>query len=657
MPQFYINRGPELNARPPFSRPLTIRSCAGVQHDAVPLSHIYVTSRHYAGLLKQILGNTPHELTLLPDQDAQHLRNLPAYPSNFRNLNFDRVSQLHAHVRQHSTNPRRPKFVLINGIGTGLGDNYIGIGVLQRLIKLLTPLQPEFSLMQELEERIEPIYTQEKNVSVRTCYIPLDEFLSFDFLIDFSEITNMPSFNDVPAAHFNSHAFSVNKLIPDTDIQPNISINKAKTEHFTAHIKQFFCNDNSVVLLHPLASSSLRQLPSEKAAKITKELIQQGYNVVSAFAHKNPPAGFLSLADQSNNIDDLIHIIDAVDAVISVGTVVYHLASALGKPTIVLPTVLADVRSAKLLPEVLAWTPKQSQSLYLNLHKSEDEKDLAVARNIWQNVNESDLVNALSKHIDSFTISRTGSIKVAIAPDARPKVALVVPYSGHSSMLANCFDSLQHVEGFDPQYVYPIKSQGLGVQHAEYTNAFNAGIHQALDNGCDYVWLCHENARIPADYLTRLLAHFSHTGKVAIVGNAEKNAGCLYAQQHFDPDHLTLAKNQKTGLQQPWVNFSSVLIRADVMQQLNGLNTDMQRLFCDADFCIRAAEQGWQTWHDPTIEVEFVSEHYFDTNVNQSLTLAELKKSAAAFYTKWASKVGSKQPEQIEQRLLHKLGF
>lgn len=664
MLSFYINTGPERQARPPFSRLLTIKSCAAFTHDALPLSRIYVSSTHYVGLLEQALekhapkqariSQTQHPtnraLNRLTDQDAARIASREDFPTSFRNLAFESVTQLHRHVSQHSKNPYRPTFALINGIGTGLGDNYVGLGVLQRLIKLLAPVRPTFCLLQELEERIEPVYRHEPCVTVQPCFMPLDEFLRFDYVIDFSTIKDMPSFDEVAAAHFNSYAFSVNKLIPDTDIQPKVSTNKTKTEQIRNHINQHLNPLQKTVLLHPLASSSLRKLPSSKAAGIIRVLGEQGYNVISVFAHQEPPEHFLCLADYSKSLDDLIHIIDAADAVISVGTVVYHLASALGKPTVVMPTVEADIRSASLMPEALAWTPSSSQHLYMNLHKSERPEDLAVAEKIWRNVDPVQLISGLGKHIDACTAL---SNAVLVEDGKRPRVAVIIPHAPQATQLVDCLDSLSKVEGFDSQYLYTVESNGLGHAHFRYTDAFNEGINRALLDDCDYVWLLHENARLPRDYLKRLLQHFKHNRKVGIVGGREIGVQSLYDNAGLKPDYLGLRKQPLTVLKQPWISFSSCLITAELFLDVPLLDSSMQRLFCDIDFCIRAAGHGWQTWHDPTVTSEFVPSSKNTTEA----PLQELTKSARQFHNKWGTHLKLARPEQIEEALLDYVGL
>ena len=127
--------------------------------------------------------------------------------------------------------------------------------------------------------------------------------------------------------------------------------------------------------------------------------------VVSAFPYANPEVGFKDISRLSESVDDLMHIIAACDSIVSVGTVVYHLAAALNKPTLLLPTVRADVESAALLPEVLCWVTKANKGLILNVHKSRQDDDLKRAKQIWDLLNTEQAALALKDHHNTFNLA------------------------------------------------------------------------------------------------------------------------------------------------------------------------------------------------------------------------------------------------------------
>ena len=642
-------RQPLPEFRTPFAAAIKLKSVDGFIGKAAPMSHVYVTSKNYSGFVKSVLGseNAQHLERINPGQSAAIEAN-KHYPINFSDRHFSSVSELHAFVRKSIGNANRVNFVLVNGIGTGLGDNYLGLGLLQRLTQLLAPIEAHFCLMQELEERIAPVYVHQNNVSVRNCFMPLDEFMQHDFVIDFSSAIKSVSFNEVAAAKFNAHAFSVDKLVPAKNVQPRIITSPSKTARMRETIDSKFSQQRPCVLLHPLASSAIRLMPNNIAANIVKALIAQGYNVVSAFPHKSPPQGFADLSEHSKSLDDLVHIINAVDAVISVGTVVYHLAAALSKPTVLIPTVQADIRSAKLLPEVLAWVPGKSKDIIPNLHKSDNEKDIAVAAKIWANVDTTAVAEQIGHHLMRFTTKRNR----AIAPEASPRVAVIVPFTGEHQRFTRCLDALNKVAGFDPLHLYSINLQGSASGHYHYTNAFNEGIVHALKNGCDYIWLLHEAADVSEHYLQTTLQHFSNNADLGIVGGSDPGVSQLYAGLNFLPDYLTVKKQSRQLLRQPWITFSSAVIRAEVFDDLKTLDASMERLFCDADFCIRAARNGWQTWQDPCIKASFDRK-----TENQHELIKYLQNSAKVFYTKWGKAIGETEPEKIEDALLSYIEF
>ena len=554
MLRFYFTRHEIPTLQTPYSSPFKLQSAAAYAGKILPLSHLYVTSNHYVDYLQSALGDEHRgQLEELDAKQQQLLVKHPSFPVDFKNQQFNNIRELRAAFIKVVGDAKKVNIVVINGIGNGLGDNYLGLAALQRLTNLLAPTQIHFHLMQELDQRIAPVYQDQNNVTMHCNIMPMNQFLAMDFHIDLDGIINMPHFDHVPAAHFNTHAFSINRLVPTTNLQAKITTDPIKTQQMRSIIIEQLNPNQATILLHPVSSSPLRTLPSKQSAQIVRALIAEGFNVVSAFRHDNPPDNFLSLSEHCNSLEDLIHIINAVDGVISVGTVVYHISAALSKPTILLPTVLADVRSAELLPEVTAWLPKDSQSYIQNLHKSDKAEHLAVANKIWLNINASDLAKATQQHINSFVTLESGHRQAPMAPQ---RVAVIVPSIGRLGVLTACLDRLITVNGFDPLRLYVITNDQA------FCNNLYQGIQQALNEGCDYVWLLNQETKIAADYLQQALQYFDDNPQQKIRGDStfklEKNPLLGSANQSVDEslNQASLAA---------WSNFSSAVVKATAL--------------------------------------------------------------------------------------------
>jgi len=555
MLRFYFTRHDIPTLQTPYSSPFKLKSSAAYAGKILPLSHLYVTSNHYVDYLTTALGDEHKgKLEELDSAQQQLLLKHPSFPVDFKNRQFNSVRELRAAVIKVTGDAAEINFVVINGIGNGLGDNYLGLGALQRLTNLLAPTQVNFHLMQELDQRITPVYQHQNNVTMHCNVMPMNQFFSMDFHIDLDGLVNMPHFDHIPAAHFNTHAFSINRLVPNTNLQAKITTNPNKTEDMRSIIAERLDQEKKTVLLHPVSSSPLRTLPSKQSAHIVRELIAAGFNVASAFRHDKPPKGFIDLSENCNSIEDLIHIVNAVDAVISVGTVVYHLSAALGKPTILLPTVLPDVRSAELLPEVKTWLPDNNQSFIQNLHKSDDPKHLATANKIWLNLKPEDLAKATHQHINSFLSNESGHRR---APTAPKRVAVILPSIGRLGQLTNCLDALIEVDGFDPLRLYTVTNN----QH--FSNNLYQSIQYALNDGCDFVWLLNQNTKITPDLLQLAFKQFQENQQQEIIGeqipHLEKSPLLGNANKSTDKSLNKLALTA-------WSQFSSSILKVNALK-------------------------------------------------------------------------------------------
>lgn len=663
MLRYFIARQPLPTIKTPNATPFTLRCADEYTGKVIPFSHIYVASDPYSRRIKKALnGKQLKHFEELNKAKKHAIENHPRFPADLKAQNFSSVSQLRDYVSKKAGEKATVNIVVVNGIGTGFGDNFVGLGAIQRLTKLLAPTKIVFHLMQTMNQRSLPVYMRSPNVLLTNNCMDMRSFLKMDFLINLTGMLGFSEFDKMPLAQFQSHAFSINQLTPNDELHPVLKLEQQKTDSIRDHINSVFNNKRKTVLLHPNASSPVRSMQGDTAIKIARQLIKSNFNVVCAIELKDELKSkyYANVSELSRSIDDLNHIISACDAVISVGTVVYHLAAAHSKPTLLLATVKADIESAKLLPQVLTWLPTKSKKLIINKHKSREEDDLKIANKIWKNTTPKDLVNGLKKHIKEF--KKNTSSEQLKAPSARPIVGVVIPQFGKQETLTRCLDSLCKVDGFDPAYLYIIDNNK---KNRYFTVAVNEGIEQALNDGCDYVWVLNNDTQIDSAYLKASLTRFEKNNKIGIVGG--KNLKTSKPDRIFwGGSYNAFPTGQhKAGYvsrgdldkatRETWATFSSVIIKAQTYRDVGGLDNSMRMIFSDSDFCFSAAQKGWQTWYEPKSLI--LHDTGVSANGGNDTLKSIFRADKVAFFNKWKDITGCSEPEKLQGAIFTKTGF
>jgi GT2 family glycosyltransferase len=660
--------------------PFTLRNAAEFTNKTIPFSHIYVTSETYLRRIKKSLNEIDEshgeKIIELHPQQQKALLSHQRFPLDFKKLELQSVSQLHQTFQDKKT----VHIVIINGYGMAFGDNFVALSVMQRLIKLAAPVDLHFHLMQTMNKKIAAVYENEKNIHVYNNCVPATIFLKMDFHVNLTGMLGFPEFDQLPLSSFMASMLSVNQLLPNKDIKPKISTDPARTAKLKHEILKRFerqlkglrdvqeisstpaHHNKKLVLFHPKASSKIRTMEVRTASKIVNELIEPDYLVISAFPYPNPSNGFLDCSELSNDINDLLHIIDACDAVISVGTAVYHLSAALHKPTLLLPTVQADVDSGALLSDVLTYLPEESKQYISPKHKSSEKEDIRTANIIWRNINTQDLVSTLSKHCQQFSVLEHNNIKRVLSPLSPPKVGVIIPHYGTQEKLNKCLDALVKVDGFDPQWLYTVDNN---TNNRLFTVGVNHGLEQALKDGCDYLWILNNDTQPEKDYIKASIRRFQANEKVGIVGGknlvTEKPDRIFWGGSHqaFPTGVHKAGYVSRNSLaeatQESWATFSSVIIRRETMEECGLLDGSMKMIFSDSDYCFTVGLKGWQVWYEP----EAVILH--DTGVSRKAPNQQIidifRQDKHRFYHKWVGITGENDPEKLQEAIFKKIGW
>lgn len=133
-----------------------------------------------------------------------------------------------------------------------------------------------------------------------------------------------------------------------------------------------------------------------------------------------------------------------------------------------------------------------------------------------------------------------------------------------------------------------------------FARGANLGIRQALEQGAEFVWLLNNDTECPPDTLRKLVSTATLQPDAGVVGTV-----LFY---HSDPSQVQAWGGGRvsrwwgtashylrpTRLQQDsYVTFASVLIRAEVLQQLDLLHEGYFMYYDDSDFCLRLAKTQW----------------------------------------------------------------
>jgi GT2 family glycosyltransferase len=226
--------------------------------------------------------------------------------------------------------------------------------------------------------------------------------------------------------------------------------------------------------------------------------------------------------------------------------------------------------------------------------------------------------------------------RAASAPIERGRVvALVLHYERPVGALA-CVRSL--LRSTHPSYEIAVIDNGssdaavaalepelaghVGVQlvrvspNRGYTGGVNAAFAHALATRAEYAWLLADDTRVDAGAMTALVQALRAEPGAGIAAALTLYANIAeriwFAGGLVGNDRLGRATHR--GLNEPdrgrfeagpvdFANGSSLFVRREVLEKIGGLDEAYFTYWEDADFCARAAEEGFGTWFVPGARV------------------------------------------------------
>ena len=627
------------------AEPFQLLSAAEFKNGIIPFSHMYITSESYLKQIQYSLkDNNEASIIQVSEKQSDIIFNQSNFPPNlteYKINSFDEYKTLLG--KKHEAH-----IVIVNGIGGDYCDNYIGLAIIQRISKLLAPFKVHFHLMQSLELRFKSIYQDNAgvtsaNITHQNNIMSIEQFMSMDAYIDLSSIVNYEEYGHLSRSHFFLTAFSLENLIADRNIQPYLTNNSEVSTNLRELIEKRFSEQRPLILVHLISSSKIKTCPAGFTHSLIAELINQGFNVISANPLEYSSHAFCDCSDLVDSLSKLTNIIDACDCIVSTGSLSMNIAASIGKPIILLPITKSNILTAKQLPEVLIWSTQENKDLYIDIVEKETVQQKLVAQQIWSNINTTKLAIAAKDYLKQFNHIGLRAKSKTISK----RLAVVIPFcqdgEDYEKYLCDCLDALIKVDGFNALWLEVIDSR---FEHVSLTHAYNTGINKAIKNDCEFIWILDPKQIPNPNYFSKALKRFESDPNIAIVtgmqiDNDNQNrivwSGSLlsFPKQQFKAGFITNAKLNKPSFEQ-WVPFESAIIRTKAAIDVGPLDETLQQQFSDIDYCFRLTQNGWSTVYEPKAK---------SYKVNLSITLIPQQKEILVndlkyFFKKWGHITG-----------------
>ena len=631
-------------------------SAAEFKDSIIPFSHMYISSDSYLKQIRLALDvDKQNSIIQVSDKQTQVILKQSDFPPNITEYKIDSIGEYKTLLgNKHEIN-----IVIINGIGGDYGDNYIGLAILQRLSKVLAPSMVNFHLMHSLHQRFDEIYKDNSiqtlgNISTLNNIMSVENFMSMDGYIDLSGIVNYTEFGKLSHSTFFLTAFSLENIISDHNLQADLNVDPDISIRLKEKIENRFSDSKPIILLHLISNDTIKTCPIHFSHDLITSLIKKGFNVISPYPiHYSSPA-FCDCSDLVTSINELTHMIAASDCVISTGALSMNISASLGKPTILLPITKSNIRTAKLLPEVLIWLTSKNKNLYIDIIEEKKSDHLKIAHQIWQNINTDQLSSEMKHFSNVFNHSEPRSTSKA----SPKRLAVVIPFyfedEKQEEVFNTCLDALNKVEGFNALWLEIIDCR---FEHVSYTHALNSGISKAIKNECDFIWLL-DPTQIPnPNYFSKALKRFNSDNSIAIVAGMQishKNktksvwsgSRSSFPKQQYKVGNTNSPKLNKPTFEN-WAPLQSAIIRTSAALDVGLLDESLQHQFNDADYCFRLSELGWKIVYEPKTKTYKLDISEKTNNISKENLLKDLNH----FYQKWSHLTGCQDPNKLHNAI------
>lgn len=322
------------------------------------------------------------------------------------------------------------KVFFINGMGTGLGDGMIGLAALnifyRRLQKKYNKVTIDLAQPGIIGDKSHRALYDQESIINSYSYLPVtvEKLLEYDLIMDNSAMLVRENFPINTMMDFYLENLGIDpKSVSVAEKKIHIKTSELAKKMLSLPLKLLRQKNteklmgldiptDKLILLHCSASTPLRSMPRDLIKKAIKKILDAdpSYHVVTWERMDDIKKDIdATLADKKHRHTNLFfknmgfdfytHIISQVDAVVSVDTSCYHIASAFDIPSVAIFQSIDPAIRIKDYPYCAAIELSQDKTLR-GIHISDKPEHLKLLTSYWLKFNWRSLTDALVDVLD-----------------------------------------------------------------------------------------------------------------------------------------------------------------------------------------------------------------------------------------------------------------
>lgn len=321
---------------------------------------------------------------------------------------------------------RRPlRLAIINGFGTGIGDCLVGLSA-WRLVREeisragLLDLDVEMWVRPRGFPNNREVCALDRTVDrVELLPMPLERFAGRDAFFDLSGLLDRPGVDTTPFVDFLLGLMGMDSgSVPATRKRNRIDIpediDQQVEDAIRGHAERY-------VLLHPLSSNVLRDMPVETFTELTHRIVEEtDCHVATVVQGPKVHPRQVDLSDISwRGYPWFCSIVRQAAGMVTVDTSAYHIADAFNVPSVVIfSTILPRLRVAYYPCVEGILLPGMERSRLMGRHTVNDPAEAASLGEHWRSLDVSDVVHKLARLMQKRCESAGGAASSS-GPTAR----------------------------------------------------------------------------------------------------------------------------------------------------------------------------------------------------------------------------------------------